>query len=580
MEKMKKLRICVASGLAFATMFGGIFVATQSTNAEDAPAAITASSLWEPADGITLTDNVDVPDYMRYGKYSNDYNATEFESVLTDEKQNLPDWQLNGLQMKSTVDNQSITYKHTLDLNGMTKDDEFLTFAPIPASRGTQDFVGMDILLQDVEDPDNYINFNLTRYILWTSGIKIKVEAPQIATAGHNFMIGFNGLTHDARNNWGNEEIRHRPIKLRFDSYTKAVSLIGEAGKHTTLIDLDDESKVGYGKAWKGFTNNRVKLTVTMNNFESTEATMLMLNVCGQGMNGATLTDTTAPKFSFAQDVTSMPKAQVGKKYPLVDVQCWDVVSGQVQHDCTIVSPSGKNVEIVDDGFLPTESGYYTLTYTATDLSGNTATKELKVISTNALSPIQIEAETLSGTFSAGENISVYPATAEGGSGPLTITTDVFRVGGGENVTISNSQFKPMLGGTYCVRYTATDYLGNTATKTVSYEVVRPQSVFVESITEVKRLFEGAEVCFPEPIAYDYTTRPGSKLNAKYEISVYDKNNAKNVLTDGVFMPDSEKYGESVKVEYVIYTNDDETRANAVTYTYDVPLYAKEGATE
>ena len=193
------------------------------------------------------------------------------------------------------------------------------------------------------------------------------------------------------------------------------------------------------------------------------------------------------------------------------------------------------------------------------------------------LPPITVEAEAVSGSFSVGDNIPVYEATAQGGSGTLNITTEVVRVGGGERLSAESGEFAPMLGGTYCVVYTATDYLGNIGTKTITYEVARTQTVFVESITELKRLFDGVQVRFPQPIVYDYVTYAGNKLNGKYEIAVYDKQNARTVLEDGIFTPDSQKYGESVKVEYVMYTNNDTTKEDAITYSYDVPLFAKEG---
>ena len=581
MEKMKKFKICIASGLAFVSMFGGVFVLAQHTNAENAPEAQTASSLWESVDGITLTDNVDVPDYMKYGKYTTTYAKKGTEpilyEVLTDDQQNLEDWELNGLKMVSTMEGQSISYKHTLDLNNLSSSEDLLTLAAIPSTRGTMDFDGLEIMLQDADDESNYIKISMSNYILWTAGTKVQAETPNVSRMGPNIYLSvFKGLTQDSYNIVG-DEIRHRPLKIRYDTSTRTVSVIGSGGERTTIAELANENRVGYGNAWKGFKNNRVKLSITMSNFQATEVQLMILNVCGQGMNGATLKDTTAPKFFFAEDVNAMPKAKVGKKYPLCDVQCTDVVSGPTEYNCTVTSPTGKNVEIVDGCFLPTENGYYKLLYTATDGAGNVAKKEIQVFATNALPPIIVEAESVSGSFAVGENIPVCEATATGGSGTLNITTEVVRVGGGERINAESGMFAPMLGGTYCVIYTATDYLGNIGTKTITYEVARAQTVIMESITELKRIFDGVQVRFPQPIVYDYVTCGGSKLNGKYEIAVYDKQNARTVLEDGVFMPDSEKYGESVKVEYVMYANNDATKENAVTHTYEVPLFAKEG---
>lgn len=577
MKKMKKLKICLASGLAFVSMLGGIFVGSWNALAESAPEAQKASSLWEEVDGITLEDNVDVPDYMKYGRYANSFKGEQnIIEITSDEEQNLEPWELNGLKITSDMDDKSISYKHTLDLNGLTTADEFLTFAPIPAVQSAQDYTEIEILLEDADDASNYVKVTFTHYTLWAAGTRVLVTTPNIsASSGPTLYIGaFKGLTTDAYQSGTN--FRHRPIKMRYDVQKKVVSVVGEAGELKEIRDLDDESDVGYGKAWEGFKNNRVNLTITMRGFVAQEAQVMILNVCGQEMNGATLVDKAAPKFSFEEQAAVQPTAQVGKQYSLFEAQCWDVVSGNRPYDVTVLSPSGKNVEVADGAFVPTESGYYRITYTASDAVGNVANKEFKILATNALSPITIEAETASGSYLVGKNIPVYEPSAQGGSGILDITTEVVRIGGGERVTISEGEFKPMLGGTYCVIYTATDYLGNKGTKTITYEVETTESVIVESITELTRLFDGVQVRFPQPIAYDYVTLVGNKLNAKYEISVYDKQNAKELLTDGVFTPDLEQYGESVKVEYVIYANNDATKTKAITYTYDVPLYSRE----
>ena len=149
MKKMKKLKICIASGLAFVSMLGGIFVGTRNTLAENASEEIKASSLWEPVDGITLEDNVDVPDYMKYGRYAKSFKGEpNFLNITSDAEQNLEPWELNGVKMTSTMDNQSISYKLTLDLNGFTSVDDLLTFAPIPTVRSAQDYTEIEVMLQ------------------------------------------------------------------------------------------------------------------------------------------------------------------------------------------------------------------------------------------------------------------------------------------------------------------------------------------------------------------------------------------------------------------------------------------------
>ena len=586
MGKIKKGIACIAAGLAVVSMLGGIFVGAQYTSAEnDAPEAQTASSLWENVEGIELEDNVDVPEYMKYGYYATDYNQLPetMTNVSSAEEQNLEPWELNGLLMTSEADNRSISFKNTLDISSFTKYDDLITLTPIPSVRGVLDYTEVEVLLQDADDESNYLKIILRNRNYELGDVQIFAETPLSSVRTACRIGSFKGYTREIKeaesNNISVEYQRHRAMKLRYNPAEKRVLLVRQAGFIEGMDRLDNESAVGYGKAWKGFKNNRVKLSVTMRGFSTQKAQLMILNVCGQGMNSTALEDKASPVFSFGEEASVIPPAQVGKNYPLYAAQSLDVVSGSITPVCTVVSSSGQNVEIKDGGFTPTKGGYYSLTYAATDAAGNKASKTFEIFATSALNPITIEAERASGDFSVGNHIPVSEATAQGGSGMLDVTMEVVRIGGAERIVVEEGEFTPVLGGTYCVVYTATDYLGNTATKTISYEVKQSTKIeawTVESLTELKRLFDGIPVMFPQPVAYDYVSYVGNKLNAKCEIAVYDKQGAREVLEGGIFTPDKEKYGDSVKVEYVIYSNNDKTKVNGYKYTYDVPLYARE----
>ncbi len=580
MGKIKKGIACIAAGLAVVAMLGGIFVGTQYTSAEnDAPEVQTASSLWENVEGIELEDNVDVPDYMKYGNYATDYKKPEeMKTVSSDAEQNLQPWELNGLLMTSEADNRSISFKNTLDISGFTEADDLITLAPIPAVRGVLDYTEVEIKLQDADDENNYLKITLVNRNLYWADVRILADTPTASLYTATGIAAFKGYTRDAVD-VNEPSNRHRPMKLRYDTTTNKVSFVGPAGGMVYMQSFHNENQVGYGNAWWGFKTGRVNLSVTMRGFSAQKAQLMILSVCGQGMNSTALEDKASPVFSFGEEAKVIPSAQVGKNYPLYVAQSLDVVSGSITPVCTVVSPSGENVEIKDGGFTPTKGGYYTLTYEATDVAGNMSRKTFKVFATSALNPITIEAERASGDFYVGNHIPVSEATAQGGSGMLDVTMDVVRVGGAERIIVEEGAFTPLLGGTYCVVYTATDYLGNTATKTLSYNVKQSEKIekwTVESLTELKRLFDGVPVMFPQPVAYDYVSYVGNKLNAKYEIAVYDKQGTREVLEGGIFTPDKEKYGDSVKVEYIIYSNKDTTKENGYLHEYEVPLYARE----
>lgn len=586
-----KLRATIILVLTFVVCGMGLFLSLKSGRAANAVSEVNAASLWENVEGFTVENNVDVPDYMKYGKYSTVYSSQEMSSVSNDEEQNLEDWELNGVKITSEIDNKSISFKNTVDISNFKTYDEFLTFTPLTSNRGAYDYTEIQFVLQDADDEDNYLKITVKYNRWYWASVIISAETPNIEASGYRwgdsvggevyygladrcFIGAFQGYTQETKYSEKDIDVRHRAIKLHYDTAEKLLSVTCQSGEVRPVLDLDDGHSVGYGNEWKGFKNNRVKLSVIMRGFVADKAQMMFLNVFGQKMNGETLSDVDAPIFSFGEEAEAAPVAEVGKAYPIYTAQCLDVVSGETAYECAVISPSGKTINIADDAFVPTEGGYYTIKYAAADECGNKAEKTFSVLATTALTPITINAKADEGTFKTGDFISVYEATANGGSGCLKVTVSVGRIGGGETVEINDGGFTPLLGGKYCVVYTAVDYVGNVATKTLTYEVLQSDNVVVETVTELKRLFDGVGVLFPAPIAYDYSTRIGCKLNAQYEIAVYDKQNSRSVLDGGEFLPDKEKYGDSVKVEYLIYANNDTQKEKAVNYSYTVPIYA------
>jgi hypothetical protein len=144
--------------------------------------------------------------------------------------------------------------------------------------------------------------------------------------------------------------------------------------------------------------------------------------------------------------------------------------ANDANHGTTNVVASGAGA--VDVNTL----GVYLITYTATDLSGNTATATRTVNVVDTTNPVVTVTSPNPITFELGQPTYDYGATATDISGPVTVV--------GPTPAEWGAAVDSGTAGTYTVTYTATDASGNTgtATRTVNIaDTVNP--VFTSSST-------------------------------------------------------------------------------------------------
>jgi hypothetical protein len=151
---------------------------------------------------------------------------------------------------------------------------------------------------------------------------------------------------------------------------------------------------------------------------------------------------------------TTAPVITLNGSNPMT-VQCG---SGYVEPGATAIDACDGAKSVTITGSVLTSKGTYTVTYKATDLSGNTATVTRTVNVVDTVAPVI----TLNGST---------PMTIQCGSGytePGATATDACQ--GSVAVVITGSV--PAVVGTYTITYTSTDSSGNVATKTRTVNVI------------------------------------------------------------------------------------------------------------
>ena len=141
-----------------------------------------------------------------------------------------------------------------------------------------------------------------------------------------------------------------------------------------------------------------------------------------------------------------------------------------VERGTTYVDPGatadgGETVTVDTSELNMAVPGTYTVTYSATDLAGNTGTATRTVIVEDTIAPVITLANGDEGTT----NYTVERGTAYVDPGATA--------NGGETVTVNTSGLNMAISGTYTVTYSATDLAGNTGTATRTVIVVRTELV-------------------------------------------------------------------------------------------------------
>ena len=321
---------------------------------------VKPSDLFTAVSGFTLQSNQDIPDYMRYGAVSKNGSVYKIDKNSSDDF--LADWETNGVKVTTTVTNKKLYFANVLDINSLNADEEMIVFAPVLSNQGSSEITDMEIMLEDVEDPNCYVSIRLIENQWWAQGTAIRVSANGVSPVAYRWgdygelttygsescYISYKGYTQDPgfSETTPVEEFRHRAFKFHYDPVNKTLYSTVQGDKKVPILKLDDPHAVGYGNEWKGFTSGRVKLSIAVRSMKSTSASFMVFNIFGQELNGTEVVDNVAPVLQFEKAAKETPVAEVGKAYPLYKCQSEDAVYGALNCNVIVKDQDGNAVEV------------------------------------------------------------------------------------------------------------------------------------------------------------------------------------------------------------------------------------------
>ncbi len=617
--KLKKtivsaLSACFAAVIGLGVFAGGSPSVTAETAAPQAN-TVAPTELFQPTDAIQLTGNVDSPDYVTNGYGSVWRGAT----LVTDGYRTnadgetvryVPEYHENGIKANFTAAKHSLTYKNIIDVSKLTPEVPLFDFLPLVTNQGVAEATKITVRLEDVYDPDNYIAVVFADVVgseTWTrlSAYTDKVEKmgyywndTKPGSGAETRPDGVRGYQQTLGNvssyattttegaNIPTEDRLILPFSLRLNPEDYTVSVCrqsyhdmfvgGTSGitGYVHILTLTDEKAIGAGNSFTGFTNDRARISVTIDSLAAAETSLMIYNIAGQPMGGERIVDETAPDLSVYTPKDGLPYAVPNKTYPLFDFVATDFVNGNCTDTIYIKEPN-SSVFTVHTGteFTPTTVGEYVIRYQSVDGFGNANVQDFPILCSWLIDGISITHDEMEKTeYSVGDTVRIPAYYVSGGVGDIRSKYEVYRVSDGGYVETSDGAFLPKIAGEYRIVYSAEDYLGYTADKTLVVAVLSTKAPILSGTVNVPSVFiDGARLQMPTVDAYDYDSVAGLRLAAKLKITVSGNGQEEVLNEDRLFTPSVEKFGTDIKITYKYYCRNYPDEVGTVK-TYDCKI--------
>lgn len=379
------------------------------------------------------------------------------------------------LRMKN---NAEVTFDKIIDVTENTRTDDFLDFIVVPSAEGKFDFAELVVTLTDADNPANAVKISVKdggAENMGGRGSYVKIGANDQTMGGYEYdwyggrkfltyfkfgsptTMTFRGLK---------EGEEYKSMTLGFDYADKAFYVSPANGPYSNVqvCDLDDVSLYG-SDVWSGFTSGKVKIGFSVGGLTGASANVLVGNVCGFDLSEEKYVDETAPQIALEDAAKNPPRSVVGAEYKIFDA----VVTDDFDDDLTIKTivkyirdGNEYNVNIANGKFFTDYVGKYTITYIATDRSGNETRKQVDVNCGVVASDVTITVPQTDVTCKLFDKVTVASTKSVefDDDGVFGVSMSVVAPNG-EQVQVTDNTFVPDQTGVYVLTYTATDYVGN-----------------------------------------------------------------------------------------------------------------------
>ncbi len=448
----------------------------------------------------------------------------------------------------------------------------------------TADFEKLTLTFTDANDPGVYLTVALNRV---DSGQWEGSNKCQYVKAAGNWqsLTGVEGyglpsskvhvdneygtcisVPFDSRNNDADKTLlvpSEYALRLYFDAAENVLKANG-----LVVTDLDNPDY--YSSLWNGFPSGKAKLSIAASGYNSKTANICIREIFGFDFSETTVTDVTPPEIAVNTDYDVMPKAQTGIAYPVPSATANDDYLGACKVFTKVIYAKGTTNEYsvpYENGvFTPKAAGEYTIVYSASDGYGNLFEKELKVTALRKIDPLTVELPEYP-EYSYGEYLEILPTYVSGGSGLVAVKTRVFA--DGKEISLTENRVKIDRVAKWTVEYTASDYLGRTASVTAELVTsVSETPIFSQNPVLPAVMIEGSEYTIGELYAERYTAEGANKILC--DVTITDGAGEHKIKSGSKYVP---SVSEGVEKAVIRFSADGTFSPTA----YEVPVVRAKG---
>lgn len=407
----------------------------------------------------------------------------------------------------SLASGDSFEWGEVIDLSNNTASEHILELYVTPNTLGTADAKNLCFVLTDIYDPTNYVTIMAKKVTAVNVGAAW-AEQQTYVTAGASGQLQMGLRKDDADKDYviyegerygrevGNkmgttipkfslpgvpmykqndpstiseQHFLENPQSFTF-SFNAEKNVIYAGNGETDYIVADLDAEECFDTLWGGFTTGEVYLSIKGTEYLSSSLNFVITKVDGKDVggkaaNGNKIVDREAPILTVDVPETT-PKAVVDVPYSVFPATANDVYDGELIPTVTVTS-GGKEVDVIDGKFTPTSAAKYSITYTATDYSGNSVQKSVIVTAEKGRTLSLTLGETTGKTKLTGTNVTVADYTVANASGTPEAMITATRVADGQGAAltdgvsyeVNNGTFCPMYDGKYRIDYVVRDYL-------------------------------------------------------------------------------------------------------------------------
>lgn len=452
-----------------------------------------------------------------------------------------------------------------VDLSEANFQTSFVNFQFTPVNYGIADAYRVYMKLTDAYDENNYVIVRMqnwsdmgnwadgTCYIdakapnqEWTSSVEKTADHHKRGEEGKGWFGSYTSMT--GRNAEGKRE--YNILNVFYDQANKRLNASGNYQGASMIVDLDDPEWYDLSKEtlWKGFTTGECYVSFYGDRYNSSSLNLHITKLLGHDLSQSDA-DEDAPVITVdygAEEPSALPYALLGNEYKIFSATARDLTDGEVKTIANVYYDYDGNRCIVDSAngaFRPTKEGEYTIVYSATDKTGNTAYKTVCVECKATAEKFTVSVQGAVQSCLAGETVNLFESlNISGNNGNAEITVSVLQGGKETRIDLDSPTFTPLEAEDFTVKVVAKDYVSQTEASYTVEVNENPFPVFTKTAVLPKYFIKGATYTFGGNEAVVYG---GEMKKAEVKTFVSENGGARTEI-NGRYTPTAEGNAEIV----------------------------------